>query len=382
VILDVLRGFGWPIVLDGSVELTIDQWAELRAVVKSADVSAPVATRARIVLWYSEGRLKRQVAELAGVSRPTVDLWLSRYQTEGLAGLIDRSHAAPREQVPAPIRARILAATRMSPPAGTGLSHWSSREMAAFIKRTEGVYVSHHYVAKLWRENGLKPHRTGAFKVSKDPAFAEKVTDIVGLYLCPPGGAVVLSMDEKSQIQALDRTQPMLPIEFNATEKRTHDYVRHGTTNLFAALNVGTGEVFGECKPTRDGENFLAFLKKAVGPHAGKDIHVVLDNLSTHTTPDVQAWLEKNPHIHFHFTPIGSSWLNQIETWFGIITRQSIRRGTFSSVKVLIKQISDYIRHWNTSAKPFVWTATADEILAKVRLVETNMKKLVDNNAK
>jgi transposase len=174
----------------------------------------------------------------------------------------------------------------------------------------------------------------------------------------------------------------MLPIELHATEKRTHDYVRHGTTNLFAALNVGTGEVFGECKPTRDGEDFLAFLKKAVGPHAGKDIHVVLDNLSTHTTPDVQAWLEKNSHVHFHFTPVGSSWLNQIETWFGIITRQSIRRGTFSSVKVLIKQIRDYITHWNTSAKPLVWTATADEILAKVRLVETNIKKLVDNNAK
>jgi transposase len=382
VILDTLRCFGLVVVLDKLVELTTDQLAELQAVVKNADVPAPVATRARIVLWYAEGRLKKQVAELAGVSRPTVDLWLSRYQAEGLGGLIDRSHAAPREQLPPPIRARILAATRTSPPADSGLSHWSSREMAAFIKRTEGVYVSHHYVAKLWRENGLKPHRTGTFKVSKDPAFAEKVADIVGLYLCPPGGAVVLSMDEKSQIQALDRTQPMLPIEFHATEKRTHDYVRHGTTNLFAALNVGTGEVFGECKPTRDGEDFLAFLKKAVGPHAGKDIHVVLDNLSTHTTPDVQAWLEKNPHVHFHFTPVGSSWLNQIETWFGIITRQSIRRGTFSSVKVLIKQIRDYITHWNTSAKPFVWTATADEILAKVRLVETNIKKLVDNNAK
>jgi hypothetical protein len=187
--------------------------------------------------------------------------------------------------------------------------------MAGFLKRTEGVYVSHHHMAELWRENGVKPRRTGTFKVSKDPAFAEKAgTDIVGLYLCPPCRAVVLSMDEKSQIQALDRTQPMLPIEFDATEKCTHDYVRHGTTNLFAALNVGTGEVFGECKPTRDGENFLAFLKKAVGPYAGKDIHVVLDNLSTHTTPDVQAWLEKNPHIHFHFTPVGSSWLNQIET--------------------------------------------------------------------
>jgi transposase len=172
----------------------------------------------------------------------------------------------------------------------------------------------------------LTPHRQGTFKVSRDPAFAEKVADIVGLYLDPPGGAVVLSLDEKTQIQALDRTQPLLPIGFDTGEKRTHGYVRHGTTNLFAALNVGTGEVFGECKPTRNGADFLAFLKKAVKPHTGKDIHVVLDNLSTHNTPDVQAWLAKNPRVQFHFTPVGSSWINQIETWFGIITRQSIRR--------------------------------------------------------
>jgi transposase len=177
-------------------------------------------------------------------------------------------------------------------------------------------------------------------------------------------------------------TQPLLPIEFDTTEKRTHDYRRHGTTNLFAALNVGTGEVIGECKPTRDGADFLAFLKKAVTPHAGKQIHVVLDNLSTHAAPEVQAWLEKNPHVHFHSPPVGSSWLNQIEIWFGIITGQSIRRGTFTSVKVLITQIRDYITHWNKGAKPFTWTATADEILAKVQLVRTNIKKLVDNNAK
>ena len=364
------------------MELTVEGRAELRALVNSADVPATVATRARIVLWRAENRQKQEVAALAGVSRPTVDLWLDRYRAEGVAGLLDRPRGAPREQVPAAVRARILAATRISPPVETGLSHWSSREMAAFIERTAGVSVSHHYVAKLWRENGLKPQRQGTFKVSRDPAFAEKVADVVGLYLCPPGGAVVLSLDEKTQIQALDRTQPLLPIEFDMTEKRTHDYRRHGTTNLFAALNVGTGEVFGECTPTRNGANFLAFLKKAVAPHAGKQIHVVLDNLSTHTTPDVQAWLKKNPHVHFHFTPIGSSWLNQIETWFGIITRQSIRRGTFTSVKVLITQIRDYITHWNAHAKPFTWTATADEILAKVQLVQTNIKKLVNNNAK
>jgi transposase len=364
------------------MESTADGRAELRALVNSADVPATVATRARIVLWRAESRQKREVAALAGVSRPTVDLWLNRYRTEGIAGLLDRPRGAPREQVPAAVRARILAASRVSPPIETGLSHWSSREMAAFIVRTEGQYVSHHYVAKLWREAGLKPQQQGTFKLSKDPEFAEKVADIVGLYLCPPGGAVVLSIDEKTQIQALDRTQPLLPVTFDASEKRTHDYRRHGTTNLFAALNVGTGEVFGECAPSRNGARFLAFLKKAVKPHAGKDIHIVLDNLSTHTTPEVQAWLSDNPHVTFHFTPVGSSWLNQIETWFGIITRQSIRRGTFTSIKVLIAQIRDYITHWNTTAAPFEWTATAEEILAKVRLVQTNIKKLVDNNAK
>jgi transposase len=364
------------------VELTTDELAELRGLVNSPDVPATVATRARVVLWRAERRSKVEVAALAGVSRPTVDLWLDRYAAEGIAGLLDRRRGAPREQVPTSVRARILAASRVSPPAETGLSHWSSREMAAFIQRTEGVYVSHHYVAKLWRDNRLRPHRQGTFKVSRDPEFAEKVANIVGLYLDPPGGAVVLSLDEKTGIQALDRTQPLLPIAFDVTEKRTHDYVRHGTTNLFAALNVGTGEVLGECHPTRDGANFLAFLKNAVKPHAGRQVHVVLDNLSTHTTPEVMAWLDKNPHVQFHFTPKGASWVNQVEIWFGLITRQSIRRGTFTSVKVLIGQIRDYITHWNTNPKPFVWTATADEILAKVRLVQTNIKKLVDNNAK
>ncbi|MFD7781487.1 IS630 family transposase [Streptomyces sp. NPDC059753] len=286
-----------------------------------------------------------------------------------------------REQVPARVRARVIALTRMTPPDGTGLSHWSTRELANYLKRVENTTVSWHYIARIWREENLKPHRSGTFKISKDPAFAKKVADVIGLYLAPPGGAVVLSIDEKTQIQALDRTQPVLPVAFAASEKRTADYFRHGTTNLFAALNVTTGEVLGECKATRNGRDFLAFLKKAVRPHAGKDIHVVLDNLSTHTTPDVREWLSKNPQVHFHFTPIGSSWLNQIEIWFGILTRQSIRRGTFSSVNVLIKQIRDYINSWNENAKPFTWTATPGEVLAKVRLVATNVKKLVNNNS-
>ena len=363
------------------VDLSLEEQAELRALINSAGVSAVVATRARIVLWQAEGRRKKDIAVLAGVSRPTVDLWLGRYAVEGASGLLSQQPGAPREQVPADVRSRVLALTRTTPPSETGLSHWSSRSMADYIARTEAVKISHRWVAKLWREHGLKPHRQGTFKLSRDPRFADKVADIVALYLDPPGGAVVLSLDEKTQVQALDRTQPLLPIEFDASEKRTHDYVRHGTTNLFAALNVATGEVIGECRPSRDGAAFLAFLKKAVAPYRGREIHVVLDNLSTHTTPEVKQWLDANPHVQFHFTPTGSSWMNQIETWFGIITRQAIRRGTFSSVQVLIRAIRDYIATWNANPRPFQWTATAGEILAKVQLVQINIKKLVANNA-
>jgi transposase len=317
------------------------------------------------------------------VSRPTVDAVLKRFAVDGLAGLLDKPVTIVRPtRVPAEVRARILAVTRSSPPAETGLSHWSSRELATYLKRTENVSVSHNYIAALWREHGLKPWRAGTFKLSRDPAFAEKVADVVGLYLEPPGGAVVLSIDEKTQIQALDRTQPTLPLDCGKAEKKTHDYVRHGTTNLFAALNVRTGEVFGECRPTRTGQDFLDFLNKAVQSHAGKEIHVVLDNLSTHTTPEVLAWLEKNPHVTFHFTPVGSSWLNQVEIWFGVITRQAIRRGTFTSVRTLIRRITDYINTWNANPQPFSWVATADEILAKVKVVEANVRKLIDNNTK
>ena len=206
--------------------------------------------------------------------------------------------------------------------------------------------------------------------------FAEKVADVVGLYLAPPAAAVVLSIDEKTQVQALDRTQPLLPIDFGATEKRTHDYMRHGTTNLFAALQVGPAKS-RRMHPTGDGAQFLAFLKAAVKPHASKEIHVILDNLST-TPPRGGAVAPDHPHVSFHFTPVGSTWMNQIETWFGIITHQCIRRGTFTSVKALIAHIRDYIEHWNTDAQPFTWTATADEILAKVALTQTNIRQLVE----
>ncbi|MDG4532455.1 IS630 family transposase [Streptomyces sp. AV19] len=364
------------------LRISSEQIMVLRELVNSRRVSADMALRARIVLWSGEGRRRKDIAELLGISARTVDRCKARFAERGLAGLEDRPRRGGRMQVPPRTRARVIALTRMSPPAGSGLTHWSTRTLADHLKRREGITVSWHYIARVWREENLKPHRSGTFKISRDPAFADKVADVIGLYLDPPGGAVVLSVDEKTQVQALDRTQPLLPVTFAATEKRTADYVRHGTTNLFAALNVATGEVLGDCKPKRNGKNFLSFLKKAVQPHADKEIHIVLDNLSTHTTPDVKTWLAKNPHVHFHFTPVGSSWLNQVEIWFGILTRQSIRRGTFSSVRVLVSQIRDYINTWNEHPKPFTWTATADEILAKVRLTQRNVRKLVANNSK
>jgi len=281
-------------------QLSESERVELLAMLNSPTGSARAATRARIVLWRAEGWLKKDVASRAGVSRPTVDAVLERFAADGVAGLLDKPvRVVQPDRVPAQVRARILTVTRCSPPRETGLSHWSSRELSGFLKRTEDISVSHNYIARLWREHGLKPWRVGTFKLSRDPAFADKFADLVGLYLEPPGGAVVLSIDEKTQVQALDRTQPTLPLDCGKVEKKTHDYIRHGTTNLFAALNVVTGEVFGECCPTRNGQDFLNFLKKAVRPHAGKEIRIVLDNLSTHTTPDVLALAGEEPERHF-----------------------------------------------------------------------------------
>jgi len=203
--------------------------------------------------------------------------------------------------------------------------------MAAYLRRVEGIAVSHNFIAQVWRDHDLQPHRQGTFKLSTDPDFEAKVADVVGLYLDPPVGAVVLSIDEKTQVQALDRTQPVLPIDFAKTEKRTHDYVRHGTTNLFAALDTGTGEVLGQCYQRRRTAEFLKFMDTVVARYGDREIHAVLDNLSTHKGEDVDAWLTKHPNVTFHFTPTGSSWLNQVEIWFNIITRQAIRRGAARS---------------------------------------------------
>lgn len=339
-----------------------------------------VAWRAQIVLWDDAGYSAAQIAEMAKTTRPTVYKWVNRYAESGVAGLENRKSTGRPRVVPGEARARILALSRESPPEHTGLTHWSSGEMAKYLKRYEGISVSHNFVAVLWREHGVQPHRQGTFKLSRDPDFVVKVADVVGLYLDPPAGAVVLSMDEKTQVQALDRTQPMLPMDFGKTAKRTHDYVRHGTTNLFAALNTRTGEVIGRCFARRRTVEFITFLDQVIRRYPRKEIHVIVDNLSTHAGDDIDKWLTKHPRVKFHYTPKGSSWINQIETWFGIITRQSIRRGTFQSVRQLIRHIENYITHWNEDAAPFTWTATADEINGKVQILQRHFRQLLDVN--
>src|SRR5215468_9511275 len=333
--------------------LSGEQQAELRSRLNSDVYDGSVAWRAQIVLWGDAGYSVGEIADMAGTTRITVRKWLDRYAQSGVEGLESRKSTGRPKTVSDEERARILALTRKTPPENTGLTHWSSYEMAKYLKQHEGISVSRNFVSTLWRAYGLQPHRQGTFTLSTDPDFATKVVDIVGLYLDPPDGALVLSMDEKTQVQALDRTQPLLPMTFGASEKRTHDYIRHGTTNLFAALNIGTGKVIGRCFDRRRTVEFLKFMNQVVHQHPDTDLHVILDNLSTHKGADVEQWLAKHPRVRFHFTPTGSSWLNQIETWFGIITRQAIRRGTFTSVQHLIQRIQDFTAHWNIDAEPF-----------------------------
>lgn len=339
-----------------------------------------MSSRAQIVLWYDEGRSVAEIAAGLETSIVTVYKWLDRYRAGGLAALESRKSTGRPREISGEVRSRILALTRQSPPESTGLTHWSGPQMAKYLRLHEGIRVSANFVAVLWRENGIQPHRQSTFKLSSDPDFATKVIDVVGLYLDPPEGAIVLSIDEKTQVQALDRTQPLLPVSFGKTEKRTHDYVRHGTTNLFAALNTGTGEVTGRCFPRRRTSEFLKFMDQVAVQHPGREIHVVLDNLSTHSGQKVDQWLARHESFTFHFTPTGSSWLNQVEIWFGIITRQAIRRGTFGSVSLLTQAISNYTGTWNEESEPFQWTATADEIIAKVAILQRDFKKLLDCN--
>jgi transposase len=245
------------------------------------------------------------------------------------------------------------------------VTHWSARRLADWLGRHRGIQVSHDRIAEVWKRFSLKPHRSAGFTFSTDPELDAKVRDVVGLYLDPPGGAVVVCIDEKSQIQALDRTQPILPMRPGQIERQTYDYKRNGTTTLFAALEIATGRVVQSCKPRHRHQEFLAFLKQVAQAYPRRQLHVVCDNYATHKHPRVTAWLGKNPRVHLHFTPTSGSWLNLVECFFAIITRQAIRRGTFTSVKDLVAAIETFIQGWNQRCQPFTWTKTADEVLKK-----------------
>jgi transposase len=314
------------------------------------------AMRARIILAAAEGVANNRVAAELGVSIPTVLLWRQRFKEHGLAGLDDAPHPGRPATYGREVRERILAETLTPPPDAT---HWSRQRMA------RRVGVSPSTVGRVWREGKLKPHRLDTFKYSSDPDLVAKLTDVVGLYLAPPERAIVLSVDEKTQIQALDRTQPMLPLRPGLPACRTHDYRRNGTVSLFAALEVGTGQVTEQTRERHTARDFLAFLRLIRRSYPVGEVHVVLDNVSTHKTPEVRKWLARNTRFRFHFTPTSASWLNQIETWFSILSRQAIHRGSFESVRALVATIERFTREWNAHATPFVWVKTPDEILAR-----------------
>jgi transposase len=327
-------------------------------------VPSGLAKRARMVLLAADGMPNAEIARVTGVSRPTVIGWRDRYARGGIKALEDE----PRSGRPPEIdEADVVVATLADegrPPARLGITHWSARFLGAELG------ISFASVARIWRKWKLQPHRIETFKFSTDPELEAKIRDVIGLYLAPPDNAVVVSGDEKSQIQALDRTAPMLPLRPGLAERRTHDYKRNGTTTLFAALEVATGKITADaCYPRHRHQEFLRFLKKAAAAHPGTDLHVVLDNYGTHKHPEIRSWLAKpeNQRITLHFTPTSCSWLNMVEIFFGIITRQAIRRGTFRSVKDLTSAIGVFIDAYNDRCQPFNWTKDADGLIAKIK---------------
>ena len=326
-----------------------------------ADRNTPrkVVWRSRIVLLSAAGCGTMEIMRRTGISKPTVWRWQARYLEAGVDGLLrDKSRPPGTPPLSAAIKTLVLTKTmRETPPDAT---HWSVRSMA------RAVGISHTSVQNIWRAHGLKPHLVDSFKVSNDPAFAEKVEDVVGLYLDPPDKAVVFSVDEKSQIQALDRSQPGLPMKKGRAGTMTHDYKRHGTTTLFAALNLLDGKVIGHCMKRHRHQEFIRFLNRIdrqTLPYL--DIHLIIDNYATHKTPAVKRWLKKHPRFHIHLTPTSASWLNMVERFFAEITRKRIRRGVFKSVAELEQAIYDYLAIHNHNPVPFVWTATATAILEK-----------------
>jgi transposase len=326
-----------------------------------ADRNTPrkIVWRSEIVLATADGLGTMAIMRRTGKAKPTVWRWQERWLEAGVDGLLrDKTRPGRKKPLSREVKLAVLAKTAQErPPDAT---HWSARTMA------RAIGISHTSVQRIWAEAGLKPHLVQTFKLSNDPQFADKVTDVVGLYLDPPDKALVLCVDEKSQIQALDRTQPGLPLKKGRAATMTHDYKRHGTTTLFAALNVKTGEVIGQCQPRHRAREFLRFLK-TIDRNVAKrlDVHLIVDNYATHKTEEVKAWLAKHPRFKLHFIPTSSSWLNLVERFFAEITRKRIRRGVFTSVAELEAAIHDYLDTHNADPKPFVWTKSADVILAK-----------------
>jgi transposase len=335
---------------------------DLRMIVRARSMPHAVVRRAQIILRSAAGESNRAVARACGVSAPIVSLWRRRYQRDGLAGLHSELRPGrPRKHSDDQVAGLLRTVLRSKPAVAT---HWTVRSAAA------KTGISKSSVGRYFALFDLQPYRSKSFKLSTDPFFVEKVREIVGLYLNPPDKAVVLCVDEKSQIQALERTQPILPMGLGYAEGVTHDYFRHGTTTLFAALNIVTGGVISQCKPRHRHQEFLSFLKHLeANTPAAMDLHLIADNYATHKHPQVKAWLARHPRVHLHFTPTYSSWLNQVERWFGLITQQAIRRGSFRNVRQLVNKIEQYVAHYNEHKRPFVWTATADSILAKVERI-------------
>jgi transposase len=346
--------------LKRAVVLLQENHQQLSSMARSRSLPHALVVRARLVLMASEGMPSFAIADKLGLSQQTVCLWRRRYVEHGIQGLHDQLKAGRPRSISDQVVASLVRKTLQSKPKeGT---HWTIRTIAAETR------LSRATVHRIWQAFGLQPHRQRHFKLSTDPFFVEKVRDIVGLYVSPPENAVVLCVDEKSQIQALERTQPMLPMGLGYVEGVTHDYERHGTTTLFAALDIVNGEVISQCKTRHRHQEYLSFLKH-VDENVPQtlDIHLVIDNYATHKHPTVKRWLAIHDRWHVHYTPTYSSWLNQVEIWFNPITQRAIRRGTFKSVKELVLKIEDYIQHYNRHPKPFAWTATADSILEKIK---------------
>jgi transposase len=340
------------------LSLSNDERQELLRLQRSPSVPAGVVRRARAVLLMADDISGTEVARQTGYTPVQVSRLRQRFCDERLAGLEDRARSGRPPAVTGRTTARIVALTLKPPPAG--VTHWSSRDLAEYVG------VSHMTVHRIWRAHALQPHRVETFKFSTDPDAEAKIYDVVGLYLRPPTNAVVLSVDEKTQIQALSRTQPLLPMRPGLPARRTHDYRRNGLTSLYAAFNITSGEVVGACHPRHTAVEFLEFLQVVARRYPRGDLHVILDNSSTHSTPAVRDWLVAHPRVQFHFTPTGASWLNLVEVWFSILTRKSVRRGSFDTVRALVTHIRRYIETWNDHPKPFVWTKEPADLIKKV----------------